>query len=464
MRYYLIALPLLIALAVATPQVDVRRLDELAKQELKSTHTPGAAIALVNGNDVVLLEAFGVESVETNIPLTPDTVFYSGGLSRLFTAATLLSFANDGRVDLDQPIGRYIEHLSPGLGRLTGQQLLTSTSGLREEHQAHALIDDTALGDLARSYGDDRFFTQPGEVYSGSHVNWVLAGRLIESVAGKPFADAARDRVFAPLGMMRATYRPLIAMTFPLAQGHDVAADGSVKVHRPFAGGSVGLPRNSFYSARDASRFLLALVNGGAIDGRQALAASVVRKLTSAYVPSPAADDEEEGYGVHLSRYAGTRLMSVNTEWAGLATSVRIAPDRRVAAIVFTNRDDYVLLRGTLEAALNSLLPPGSSAAARTIAAEVTAADATKYVGTFENERVLRLFVKDGRLFVRDESPPGELGNDTHGGEWPVVRTGPRDFVAIAPGSSDRLQFRAIEDREGRVAYLFYDGRALLRR
>ena len=101
-------------------------------------------VVVVSGDRTVFLKGFGVASIETGLPVTPDTLFYSGGLSRLFTSAALVSLAEEGKVDLSTQVGRYVTGLSPKLARLTGHQLLTSTAGLGEEHLRHALVEDSA--------------------------------------------------------------------------------------------------------------------------------------------------------------------------------------------------------------------------------------------------------------------------------------------------------------------------------
>ena len=458
----LFAVPARLASAQQTP--DLNGLERVAVAELGATGTPGAAVAVVSGDRTVFLKGFGVASVETGLPVTPDTLFYSGGLSRLFTSAALVSLADEGKIDLSAPAGRYVTGLSPKLARLTGHQLLTSTAGLGEEHLRHALVEDSALGALVRSWGDDRVFTEPGRIYSGSHLSYALAGLLLEEAAGEPFADAVRDRVFAPLGMSRSTYRPLLAVTYPFSQGHERAPDGTVRVFRPFAESSVGLPRNSFYTAADAAQFLIALVNGGRLGGRQALPQAVVARLSRPYVPSPSADGEEEGYGgLHFSTHAGRRLLSVGTSWGGLTTLVRVAPDERFAVIVMANGD--ATLNKTVEEAIRLFLPAPARTAAKAVSpVPVAGAEAERLAGRYENERALRLFVRDGRLFVRDESRGPGLGSVTEGGEWPVAKVGARDFIATAPHNPQVLRFRAVEGADGKVEYLHFENRALLRK
>lgn len=441
---------------------DLNELEKVIAAELKETSTPGAAVAVVSGDRVVFLKGFGIASVETNLPITPQSLFYSGGLSSLFTATALVSLAEKGRIDLNAPAGRYVAGLSPKLARLTAHQLLTSTAGLKEEHQRHGLIDDSALADLIRSFDDDRIFTEPGRIYSGSHPSYVLAGRVLEAAAGKPFADVVAEHVFEPLGMTRSTYRILQAVTYPFSQGYERDSQGNLRLYQPFAGNSVGLPRNSFYSVSDAARFLIALINGGKLDDRQVLPASVVSKLLTPYFPTPGASREQVGYGVSFSKIVGQSLLGVSTSWGGVTTIIRIVPDERFAVIVMANGDTR--FDKTAQKAVELLVPSfrQASAPARQLN-PIPPAQAAGYAGTYENERVIRLFVKDGELLMRDETKLADLGSLTDGAEWIVTKSTDDSFVASERGNGRSLRFAIIEGGKIGMPYIYVGTRALMR-
>ena len=104
--------------------------------------------------------------------------------------------------------------------------------------------DDEALKREVAGWKDDRFFTQAGKVYSYSNPGYWLAGLLAETIGGKPYADQVATTIFEPLGMTHSTFRPTIALTFPLAQGHDVFA-GKQEIIRPAADNAASWPAGS---------------------------------------------------------------------------------------------------------------------------------------------------------------------------------------------------------------------------
>jgi CubicO group peptidase (beta-lactamase class C family) len=108
--------------------------------------------------------------------------------------------------------------------------------------------DDDALAAGIRSMRTDMLFTEPAAVYSYSNPGYWMAGLVVEQAAGRPFADAVDALVLRPLGMSRSTFRPTVAMTYPLAQGHATAGKGPPAVIRPAANNAATWPAGSLFS------------------------------------------------------------------------------------------------------------------------------------------------------------------------------------------------------------------------
>jgi CubicO group peptidase (beta-lactamase class C family) len=252
-------------------QLDSGFIERAALEELQATKTPGAAVAVVMGDQVIFSHGYGVANVDSGAPLTPDMLFRLGSTTKMFTASAVVGLALDGKLDLNAPVSQYISGLDPTIGQLTANQLLSHTSGLHDEAPMFGSHDETALGIGIHTWKADFLFAPPGRIYSYSNPGYWLAGYLAETVAGKPYADVIAERVFSPLGMTHSTLRPSMAMTWPLAQGHEIR-DGKPAVIRPAADNASGWPAGSiFSSALELSRFVIAFMNDGRLDGRQVL-------------------------------------------------------------------------------------------------------------------------------------------------------------------------------------------------
>jgi CubicO group peptidase (beta-lactamase class C family) len=202
--------------------IDFSELDKMVPAELKEKNTPGAVITIVSGDRVVYQKAFGVANVETNAEMQPDMLFRLGSTTKMFTAAALVTLSEKGRIKLNEPIGNQIKGLSPKISQTTPHYLLSNSAGIRDFAATVVSNDDAALGNMIRTWKDDVFFADQGEIYSYSSPGYWLSGFVVESLQGKPYADAMDELLFKPLGMERTTLRPLMAMTYPLATAHTV--------------------------------------------------------------------------------------------------------------------------------------------------------------------------------------------------------------------------------------------------
>jgi len=222
------------------PSVDFTPIEQVLKDELKADGVPGAVVVIVRDNAVVYAKGFGFAGIEEKNPVTPDHLFRIGSTTKMFVGMALVKLAEAGKLKLDEPVGKLIDGLPPAIAALTPHQLLTHTAGLADDAVMFGKHDDEALADGLKTWTDKRFFTKPGDVYSYSNPGYWLAGFVAEKAAGKPFADVVKDDLLAPLGMKRSTFRPTLAMTYPLAQGHELKA-GQPAIVRPAADNAANL-------------------------------------------------------------------------------------------------------------------------------------------------------------------------------------------------------------------------------
>ena len=270
----------------AAAQADLpAALDQIASSELSRQKIPGVAAAVVKDNQVVWAAGLGVASLESRIPVTPDTLFRLGS-ARVFLAAALDELAAQGRLRLETPAGDYLFGLDAKQARLSARKLLSPPSESGEE---------------------------------------AVAARLIENIRARPASAVLEEMIFTPVGMTRTTFAPNLAMTYPLAMGH--TAEGKIN-RSPQTGEGAG----PFTSANDVARFLLVFLNdgktGGVLDQRQVLPATMITALSS-----------DSGYGLDADASRGLRLIRQTSTAPGYAGAILMAPEFRTGVVVLTNRD-----------------------------------------------------------------------------------------------------------------------------
>ena len=423
------------------------RVDSAVTAELARTRTPGAAVALVSGDRVVYARGFGTRSADGADPVTPETRFNIASVTKIFTATTLATLGQQRRIDLDAPIGARLAELPESLRTITAHQLLSHTAGFV---MAPVSVDDNlpdgALAQVVSRVSPRARFTAAGEIFSYSNLGYQLAGRLIEIAGGRPYADQVQQTLITPLGLRATTFGPLPT------QG-DVATGTAEPNARP-AGGSgaetwpfAGLSSN----VSDLARFAIAFVNGGTIDGRQAIPREAIARVSA-----PAArfqsGEGDYGYGVRVYRHRGVDVVEhggVSPD--GYRSLLYMVPSRRVAVIVLANRAGrrpYAVADAALDALLPGVLEPISPVPGP-VAMDST--EMARYVGRYANGIVVTVTVDDGVLTLHQGAvalpirklADGRLvaGSEESGGGW----------IAFVPG------------RDGAVEYLHYNMRAFRR-
>jgi CubicO group peptidase (beta-lactamase class C family) len=264
-----------------------------------------------------------------------------------------------------------------------------------------------------------------------------------------------KERLFDPLGMRRTTLRPTLAMTFPLAQGHEQAGTAPPGIIRPAADNAGNWPAGSVFSnVEDLSRFVIAFMNGGAIDGKQVLPGGAIARMSSPHVEIPGSEPASYGYGLDISTDRGVRMLTHGGSRSGYGSSIAMAPDRRAAVIVLANRTGSGLPRTTRAAlgmALDREPEPETSVPAEL---PMTTAEMGRYVGAYSqtSTATVELLVQEGKLAVRQG-----------GSTLPVVKLGERRFGIVRPNAARPQEFSLLAGADGEIRFLFRGGRAYKR-
>lgn len=220
------------------PEESVEALSLLVQQQMAQTGTPGVALAVVSQDQVVYARGFGVTSTdpEQGVVVTPRTVFRIGSTTKPLTGTLLMRLVDAGKLSLDEPILTYLPwfRLSEpeATTRVTLRHLMSHQAGLPWGAQFFGSRDPDSL----ERYVHDQvphlpLIAPPGLLFSYSNIGINVAGCVAQSVGGMPFADLMQALVFEPLGMARTTFDPLRALSFPLAQAHEVV-EGVIQVQR----------------------------------------------------------------------------------------------------------------------------------------------------------------------------------------------------------------------------------------
>ena len=447
------------------PQNDYRDLAKVVLDELKETNTPGAAVAIVSGDRVIYAKGFGVANMDTGAVVTPNMLFRVGSITKMLTATVLVSLSEEEKIALDAPIGVYVKGFSPRLSRVTAHQLMSHSAGIIDYARSCCAQNEEALETQVHALtDDDYFFTEPGRIFSYSNPSFIIAGYIIQELTGKPYADAMNERLFQPLGMTHTTFRPTVAMTFPLSQGHDATGTAKPTVVRPFVNNVGDWPAGFAYTnVFDLARFTIAFMNGGRINGKQVLSPSLIATLSKPYadvpfswnVPAGFLEGAKYGHGFFIQEHRGLSILHHGGTIPGFGAFLVMVPAHKFAVIVLANKTASILGK-TTEKAMELMLPLKTKPAARRQPTmPMTLAEMESYAGTYVNGAFkIKLFVKDGKLFRQDFYPTTVEEGPGREYEAPVTKVGANRFAFTPPGDSVPTEFVLVPGPGGKVEYL----------
>lgn len=240
------------------------------RKEMQQRGIPGMQVAVVQHGRIVLLGAYGMANVERAEPVTNQTVFALHSATKAFTGVALMQLAEAGAVDLAAPVSQYLDGLPVAWQSVTVRQLLTHTSGIPN------IVDQRTSGLIAS--GEDAAWAKvqalpmefaPGERVSYNQTNYLLLGRIIDRMSGRPFTQFMAERQFHVVGM------PLAERAGFGGTSDSVPGRATSYAREPASGGTSRLtpvffdvPRSlrtgagAMMTAKEVARWLIALQRG----------------------------------------------------------------------------------------------------------------------------------------------------------------------------------------------------------
>ncbi len=344
---------------------------------------PGCAAAVSLNGETVFEKAFGLADLEHDVQNTPQTIFESGSVAKQFTAAALVLLQQDGKLNLDDPVRKYISEL-PDYGKpLTIRHLLNHTSGLRDWGSVlgltgagrgeRVITQELALDVIIHQRALD--FT-PGSEYSYSNSGYNLAAIIVERVSKQKFPAFVEERLFKPLGMKNSSWRDDYQRIVPgRAQAYSRQGTGPWRLNMPFMNvyGNGGMLTTvgdwmKWNAMLDSNSLGAPLVT--ALETRGVL--NDGRKITYAL-------------GLTVDTYKGLKDVSHGGATGGYQTFLARYPNNKVSVGVMCN--GTAPGAGGIAAGITDEIFGPFPAPATTETAKVSEDELKKFVGLWRNEK-----------------------------------------------------------------------------
>ncbi len=314
-------------------------LDALLPAQLQSRDMAGAVVAVVKDGQVLLSKGYGYADFAAKKPVVADqTLFRPGSISKVFTATAVMQLVEQGKLDLDRDVNDYLDFAIPKTFAepVTLRWLLTHTSGF-EEVLKNLFVPSAREMRPLREYliaaMPERIF-RPGAVPSYSNYGLSLAGYIVERTSGEPFEKYVAAHILAPLRMERSTFaQPLPPeLEAAMSQGYMAAAQTpkSFEFVQTAPAGSLST------TAQDMTRFMLAFLAEGTLDGVTILKPETVRAMETRQLDLPPA---VRSIGLVLMEYSsnGQRIVGHAGDTFYFHSDMILLPESRVGLFISYN-------------------------------------------------------------------------------------------------------------------------------
>jgi len=325
--------------------IDRAPLDEAVHTAMERWAVPGLTLGVLQDGTVETC-SYGTVSLETGWPVTPETLFQIGSISKVFTATLVMQLVDEGRLDLDVPVAHYLPSLrladDAATGAVTLRRLLTHTAGFYgDRFDDHGYGDDALTRSIA-TFASLRQDTPPGALWAYCNTGFQLAGAVIEAVLETTFEAAMRERILAPLGLTRSFYFAHEAITYPVATGHNtVPPEGEERPATPEVAHEWGRSRcraaqgGLLSTVADLLRFAAFHMGDGTAGDTRVLSEKSVRAMQQPQVE--AAMSPHWGIGWSVDSIDDVAVVGHGGTTNGFQARLTFVPERRFAFACLTN-------------------------------------------------------------------------------------------------------------------------------
>ncbi len=312
---------------------DFTAVDDYITARMETAHIPGLSVAIVKGDQIVYRKGYG-QADPSGRPVTPQTPFIIGSISKTFTALAVMQLVESGKVELDAPVQRYLPWFRvadpQASAQITVRSLLNHTSGLPQV-TATFLWTDQDAGVLERSvrYLQTVALARPVGTFGYSNANYQILGLIVQVVSGQSYEAYVEQHLFAPLDM-QASFTSQQAQQHGMATGYRWWFGFPIPATLPYL--RAELPAGYLISsAQDMAHYLIAQVNGGQYRNRSILSPQGIAfmQTRSARVPY--------GNGWELAALNGRTLVNQDGATANFQTSMFFDPKARVGVFIAAN-------------------------------------------------------------------------------------------------------------------------------
>jgi CubicO group peptidase (beta-lactamase class C family) len=311
------------------------QIDVAVSQTLQLTGVPAAGVAVVRDGKIAFVHAYGLARLQPKLPAAPDMEFPIGSVSKQFTASLILLLQQDGKLHLDDRVGKYLPELTQA-NDVTIRQLLSHTAGYQdfwpEDYSPLAFAKPTTPQAVVDIWARKKLDFPPGAAWQYSNTGYAIAALIAQKAGGAPFFEQLKARIFKPLGMTHTADYDRFGVPPSGLTGYERYAFGPPRpapLDKPgWSFGSGGLAM----TPADLAVWDISVMN-------RSLLAPASYDALETEIHLKNGDGTGYGLGVELGHIGGHRAIEHSGEETGFVTENIVLPDDHGAVVVLTNQD-----------------------------------------------------------------------------------------------------------------------------
>lgn len=308
------------------------RIEEAVRREMSGQKIPGLSVAVVTRNKLRWSSGFGVSDLENQVPARAHTVYRLASISKPITAVALMQLVEQGKVDLNAPVQKYVPSFPEKPWPVTSRLLLGHLAGIRhyQGDEANSTRYYPTLTEGLSLFKDDPLLHEPGTKYAYTSYGFNLLGCAVEGASGKTFMQYLQEAIFQPAGMDRIREDSVAAIIPHRAQGYRKNEQGELLNSR-LADTSYKIPGGGLCSTvEDLARFAIALHTGKLLKQETREQMWVSQRTTDG-------KPTNYGFGWGIALKDGKRYISHNGGQQRVSTRLLLLPDQGVAVALMSN-------------------------------------------------------------------------------------------------------------------------------
>jgi len=310
----------------------------LAKKEMKKNQVVGLSIAVVDDQKTVWAQGFGYADLKNKKPATPETVYRIGSISKLFTVMAAMQLAEQGKINIDQPLKSYLPEFSvktrfPDADPITLRSIMTHHSGLPSGVSKGMWASEPPATLLYR-LKDEYAAYPPNYVLSYSNAAMALLGLMIERVSETDFSAYMEKSILTGIGMQQSSFKLQPEIEGLLSKGYKNSSEADRVPLRDIAAGSM------YSNVVDLSRFIQMVFAKGRVDNHQILRPATIDEMLRPQNERVALDFDKRiglGWFLNYARFKNLKIAGHDGGTPFFRTSLMIVPEKKIGVVVLTN-------------------------------------------------------------------------------------------------------------------------------